>query len=93
MIAKPIHSFFIRALLCRCRHKPPDRGFDSKHYRDVALESRERLMSHMESSYSNITVVQRVTPALRVRVCPQANASWVERIVGWSHLRLQRSRQ
>src|SRR5579864_449966 len=50
MIAKPIHSFFIRAVLCCCRHKPPDRGFDSKRERAVALETREWLMSHMESS-------------------------------------------
>jgi hypothetical protein len=37
-------------------------------------------MSHMERPYSNITVVQSVTPALRVNVCPQANASWS---AGW----------
>jgi hypothetical protein len=32
-------------------------------------------MSHIGGDSSNITVVQRVTPALRVNVCPQANAS------------------
>src|SRR6185312_9935799 len=72
MIAKPIHGFFIRALLCRCRHKPPDRRFDSKQECDVALESRERILSHMESHYSNITVVQRDTPALRGKILPDS---------------------
>jgi hypothetical protein len=39
VIAKPSHSFFIRAFLCRCRHKPPDRRFDSKQECDVALKA------------------------------------------------------
>src|SRR3954470_4130873 len=68
MIAKPIHGIFIRTFLCRCRHKPPD----SKHERYVALESRERIMSHMRSPPSNITVVQSVTPTLRGRILPDS---------------------
>src|ERR1043166_5046339 len=67
MITEPIHGIFIRAFLCRCRHKPPDRRFDSKTLPRCCLGKQERIMSHMRSRSSNITVVQRVTPALRIR--------------------------